>query len=57
MMGTKPQKNATRKVQNLKVKSLSATRAKRVKGGPINPPWRDQSGATQLLPAPQKAPE
>jgi hypothetical protein len=37
-MADKPRKDSTRKVKNLKVKSLSSDKAKQVKGGPISHP-------------------
>jgi hypothetical protein len=38
-MTDKGRKKSTRKVKNLKVKSLSADKAKQVKGGPNADPW------------------
>jgi hypothetical protein len=44
-------KKSTRKVRNLKVKSLSAAKAKQVKGGPIVWPGGPRgAGVTSLLP-------
>jgi hypothetical protein len=49
-------KKSTRKVKNLKVKNISADKAKHVKGGPIVWPGgpREAAGTSLLLPAVQK---
>jgi hypothetical protein len=46
-MAAKRAKQSTRKVQNLKVKSVSADKAKQVKGGPSGSPWIKQGSTTQ----------
>ena len=46
-MATKRGKQSTRKVKNLKVKSVSADKAKQVKGGPNGTPWIKQGPTTQ----------
>jgi hypothetical protein len=45
-MTNKGRKQSTRKVKNLKVKSLSAVKAKHVKGGPQTPPWISRGSIT-----------
>jgi hypothetical protein len=58
-MARKPGKSSTRNVKNLRLKSLSAEKAKQVKGGPINwPNGPREAGTTSiLLPAVQKVRE
>jgi hypothetical protein len=46
-MATKRARQSTRKVKSLKVKSLSADKAKQVKGGPISNPWMKRGLTTQ----------
>ena len=55
-MAPKRARQSTRKVKNLKVKSLAADKPKQVKGGPISHPDgpREAGGTTLLLPAVQK---
>jgi hypothetical protein len=55
-MATKRVRKSTRRVKNLKVKSLSGDKAKNVKGGPIVWPGgpREAAGKSLLLPAVQK---
>ena len=58
-MTNRGRKNAMRKVKSLKVKSLSADKAKHVKGGPIVHPGgpREASMTSLQLPAVQKVRE
>jgi hypothetical protein len=58
-MARKPGKSSTRKLKNLKLRSLSSEKAKQVKGGPINWPNgpREAVGTSLLLPAVQKVRE
>jgi hypothetical protein len=46
-MTTKGNKKSTQKVKDLKVKSVSADKAKYVKGGPQSPPWIKSGPTTQ----------
>jgi hypothetical protein len=41
-MATKGGRQSTRKVKNLKVKTVPADKAKQVKGGPTGPLWIKQ---------------
>jgi hypothetical protein len=58
-MTNKGRKQPMQKVRNLKMKNLSADKAKHVKGGPMSHPDRPQeAGRTSLLlPAVQKVRE
>jgi hypothetical protein len=58
-MINKGRRKSVRKVKSLKIKSLSADRAKHVKGGPIVHPGgpREAAGTSLLLPAVQKVRE
>lgn len=58
-MAPKRARQPTRKVKNLKAKSLSADKAKHVKGGPITHPGVPQEAVrtSLLLPAVQKVRE
>jgi len=44
---TRTRKRNTRKVKNLKVKSVTRDKAKNVKGGPSMGPWKKNSLASQ----------
>ena len=46
-MTTKTRKQSTRRVKNLKVKSVARDKAKSIKGGPSIGPWRKNSLASQ----------
>jgi hypothetical protein len=46
-MATKRTRQSTRKIKNLKLKSLSADKAKQVKGGPVSHPDLKRGPTTQ----------
>jgi hypothetical protein len=46
-MATKRARKSARRVKNLKLKSVSADKAKQVKGGPNGPPWIKQGLTSQ----------
>jgi hypothetical protein len=45
-MAEKGRKKSTRKVKDLRAKSLSADKAKQVKGGPNTDPWMKRGPTT-----------